>query len=895
MADLEKTIKLIFAGEDDVSRTINSVGKGLDTLSGNVMTATQPLADLTDKIIKIDTVLAAMAAGSLYLVTKQAGEFGDSFNEIATLIDAPADRLDQFRSDIINYSRDSMASLESITGATYQIISATGDWENSLKTLTAAERLNVAGKGELDATTKLLVTSLNAYGQGADAASDYSDILFTTVRVGVTNLSELSSSLGTITGLASSAGVPFDDLSAAVGALTGTVGNTSLAVTQMNGILTAVIKPSQQASETAKALGISFDQQTLAAMGLEKFLQMVYSATEGNSEIMARLFGRVEGLNGALILGADTSGKFAAALQGMEDRAGAVDIAYKKMADNFNLINQNLVNNIRATLIEVGTPLLDEWGGLVDSLGKLFDGVSIGLKDGAFDPLVEYVETISSELARNFDYIAEALPEALEGIDWSGFLDSLDDLVDVGQQVFRELFGGLDLTKPEDLEKAIQKVIDAFEKWVNLSTGIVSGLTPFLSGIGTLIDKFIELDGETVKSGGSMAGWSKAINVVSGVIPNLTAPLGLLSGSITLLSLTQIPKLITSLSGISSAIGLVTPALKAFSVVGTSLWAGWELGKMLREDIPILKAFGDSVGEAFYALFHLGDSSVEAMEKQAAHTQEIAKFAVEVARAGDAVQELPKEKTVTVESALGEFFYDIDLLTWKLNNIEDYEIEVTADISRAEEEIEVIDTWNKIITEDGIVIDVGLDSAQAVEKARETKEIIDEKLPEQKLMELELQGDIDIELQKIKSAAEVLQTAFEWDAKLKITEAQEATKQLEIIAGNINDMFAGTGDLLSDLFGLFGQNLSSSEWLILQRAIEEESRRRAELLELQKELTAKELEFLAAKTAALTSGNGLITIQADGVYPELELVLQKIIELAQVRANEEGFSALLGI
>jgi len=146
MADLEKIVEIIFQGRDDLSQTINSVGRGLDSFAGNVQSATQPLADLTDSILAVDAVLAAMAAGSLYLVTTQAGQFGDSFNEIATLIDAPADRLDQFKDDILNYSRDSVSSLESITGATYNIISATGDWENSLALLTVAEQLNTAGR-----------------------------------------------------------------------------------------------------------------------------------------------------------------------------------------------------------------------------------------------------------------------------------------------------------------------------------------------------------------------------------------------------------------------------------------------------------------------------------------------------------------------------------------------------------------------------------------------------------------------------------------------------------------------------------------------------------------------------------------------------------------------------
>ena len=57
MADLEKTVKIIFAGEDQISKTINSIEGGLNSLAGNVQTATQPLADFTDSVLKLDIQL----------------------------------------------------------------------------------------------------------------------------------------------------------------------------------------------------------------------------------------------------------------------------------------------------------------------------------------------------------------------------------------------------------------------------------------------------------------------------------------------------------------------------------------------------------------------------------------------------------------------------------------------------------------------------------------------------------------------------------------------------------------------------------------------------------------------------------------------------------------------
>jgi TP901 family phage tail tape measure protein len=897
MADLEKIVKIIFAGDDsDLARTINSVGGGMDKLALNVGKATQPLADLTDSILKIDAVLAGLAAGALVVVTTAAGRFGDSFAEIATLIDAPAGALLEFKDDILDYSRDSTASLEGITGATYQIISATEDWENALETLSAAERLNVAGKGELDSTTKLLVTSLNAYGQGVEGAADFSDILFTTVRVGVTNLTELSASLGTVTGLASSAGVPFVDLNAAVGALTGTVGDTSLAVTQIKGILTAIIKPSAQAADAAEELGIQFNTQALAAMGLEKFLQMVYEATDGNTTVMARLFGRMEGLNGALVLGADASGKYASALRGMEERAGATDAAYAKMVENFAIANQKLINNLQATLIEAGTPLLDEWGAIVDSIVNIFKGVSVGFDEGSFDPLIQYIEKVGQAIATEFEGIAEALPEALAGIDWSEFTQSLDGLVAEGKNLFIELFGNLDLTKPEDLERALQKVIDTFEKWVDLTSGVVSGLAPFLGMLADLASEFSEVDGETLKGAGSIAGWGKAINVVAGIVPSLTAPLGLLSASIGLLSITQIPTMIMALPVLGTALVAIGAVLGPVILMITTFVAAYKFGEVVGKDIPILGQAGIAFGNLAFAIKHLGDDSAEAMAKQAAHTQELGDAAVAIARVQMELENLTPEQTVEVNLALGDFFDDIDAVDVRMSLMKNTEIEITADASQVEAELHQVEEWNRIILGDGTVIPVSVDATGAAASAQKAKDDIDKILPHEKLLEIKLQGDIDIELQRIKSAAESLQAAFEWEAKIEIAAIEADARRIEAIAASISVAWQSTGDVISAAFGILSDpNLAFGDYRTIIRLIEAESGRRAELLVMQKKLTEAEIAHIKERTKAIKSGQGVITISADGIEPELEMVLQKIIKLAQIQANEEGFGMLLGI
>jgi hypothetical protein len=88
--------------------------------------------------------------------------------------------------------------------------------------------------------------------------------------------------------------------------------------------------------------------------------------------------------------------------------------------------------------------------------------------------------------------------------------------------------------------------------------------------------------------------------------------------------------------------------------------------------------------------------------------------------------------------------------------------------------------------------------------------------------------------------------------------------------------------------------LSGSKWHDVIKIIKKEQDIREGLAEQQIKLTEAQIALINARTKALAEGTGIITITTDGLEPELEQVLYSIVQKAQVKANEEGFNALLG-
>jgi TP901 family phage tail tape measure protein len=253
MADLEKTVAIIFEGDDRIGKTVTNLGSQLDTIANKTATATQPLADLAESAIKLELALAGLVLGGLAFAVTKAGEFSDSFNEISTLFETSDENVNNFKEAIIDYSKTSTQSLDDINESVYNAISAGEDYTTALDLLREAEKLGIATKSTLNESISILKPTMNAFGVETDKAGDFADILFTTIATGKTTLGELEPVLANVTGIAAAGGVNFADLGAAIAGLTASGAPTNQAITQIKSALTNILAPTE--AQTTEFLG----------------------------------------------------------------------------------------------------------------------------------------------------------------------------------------------------------------------------------------------------------------------------------------------------------------------------------------------------------------------------------------------------------------------------------------------------------------------------------------------------------------------------------------------------------------------------------------------------------------------------------------------------------------
>jgi len=181
---------------------------------------------------------------------------------------------------------------------------------------------------------------------------------------------------------------------------------------------------------------------------------------------------------------------------------------------------------------------------------------------------------------------------------------------------------------------------------------------------------------------------------------------------------------------------------------------------------------------------------------------------------------------------------------------------------------------------------------------------------ENKMIELQLQGDIDmalaklegdidISLKQIKTSAETIQAVFEWEAKLDIAQVEADAKIVAAAFDAAGSSVDATASAAADMFSSLAGNWENIDGFMakgnMMALIREQMDMEREALSIQRDLTEATIEYMQAKSDALRDGDGLIKIDSSGLEPALEMVMWQILEKVQLRASEEAAEFLLGL
>lgn len=371
-----------------VKAVLTADTKGLDT---GLQRASSRLASFgksatqVGKTLSTRLTLPLVAAGAA--AVKTAADFEKSMASIVGLVGVAADEVKAMEDGVRSMAKQFGSSASEAANALFFITSAGLRGSDATNTLAASLKASAVGLGDVSTIADLATSALNAYGSDTLSATAATDVLTAAVREGKLEAAQLAGSMGGVLPIASAMGVQFHEVGAAFAALSRTGTNAAEATTQINGILSALLKPTMQAEKALRTMGLSseFLRDNLRNNGLLDTLMLLSEEFDGNAAATASVFGNVRALKGVMdLMGANVEGTIAI-FDSMADTTGTVDAAFEVMAETASFKFSKAMAEAKDSLLTVGqaampiaTQAAEALAAVLGTLGDLFGSLGEG-------------------------------------------------------------------------------------------------------------------------------------------------------------------------------------------------------------------------------------------------------------------------------------------------------------------------------------------------------------------------------------------------------------------------------------------------------------------------------------------------------------------------------------
>ena len=369
-ADISGLNKKIEQAQAKLERFNSTYGASLDTAAQKMRTfGYLSLATLT---------LPLVGAGKA--VTKLAHEYEASMQMIVGLVGEAQNQVNEWSKEVLQLAPKVGKGPKELADALYFITSAGVRGAEAMDILTQSAKAASAGLGETKNIADLVVSVLAAYkGEGLKAA-DVTDVLVAAVKEGKAEASAFANVLGSVLPLASEIGMSFDEVSAAVAAMTITGSSAAQATTYLRGVLNGLYKENEKGRAALSAMGSSYKElrSILGEQGMIPLLQKIRELQEDYGETLAsKVFPNIRALT--MIL--DMAGKNFEYNIGLQkrvtDSTGALTHGFDTAAQTMKLKYSAAQAEMQVGMIQIGEvvskwllPIYESLSGMLVRIGN---------------------------------------------------------------------------------------------------------------------------------------------------------------------------------------------------------------------------------------------------------------------------------------------------------------------------------------------------------------------------------------------------------------------------------------------------------------------------------------------------------------------------------------------
>lgn len=294
---------------------------------------------------------------------KAAAKFESSIADVATLLGTAGNKeIPKFEKGIKEILKTSPKSAEELGASAYAIVSAGfTDAASAMKVLNNAQKLATAGLGTTEEATTLLTVAMNAFEKQGLSAEDTTDVLFKTVKNGITNVAQLSQAFGKMAGNAVSANITLEDASAATAALSAITGKTAESQNALAQVFLELTQSGGKLDTQLQKNGSSVDELNAAIAekgGLGAGMKEIIKKTGLTETEFKNLFSSAEGGTAVFQLLTAGTDNYNASLDDMKNGTNAVDEAMKIQTGTTQNQYNLLKNQLNVEMVNLGTKII---------------------------------------------------------------------------------------------------------------------------------------------------------------------------------------------------------------------------------------------------------------------------------------------------------------------------------------------------------------------------------------------------------------------------------------------------------------------------------------------------------------------------------------------------------
>ena len=336
------------------------------------------------RVVKTQILIRALShlVSTFMEAQTAAADFSVSIGEVSTISTGALGSIDQISDSVLELSRSLGLAADEVAEGLYQTLSnQVVDAAEALRFEEQAAKLSIATHSQLKESVNALSSVMNSYNLDVSEVERVSDVLFKTIELGRLRMGEFGDVLGRVTPLTATLGIRYEEMAAAMAALTQKGVPAHTAITQLTQVSQKLLRPTEKLKDLYHEWGVETGPEAIRRFGgLRGVLLKMKDATAGNDAEFSNLLGRVRALVGSLNLTSNGADALTHALEEMENSAGASAKAFQTMEETTGRRAIKAWNDLKVSVLDFGETLLQLTTPLIEALNVLvknFDVLAI--------------------------------------------------------------------------------------------------------------------------------------------------------------------------------------------------------------------------------------------------------------------------------------------------------------------------------------------------------------------------------------------------------------------------------------------------------------------------------------------------------------------------------------